>query len=222
MPEQVPFGLSGKVDDFANNPEPRCPCVLLLDTSGSMQGQPIKELNSGLIAFRDELMADEMAKKRVEVATISFGPVNVVQDFTSADSYTPTPLVASGDTPMGEAILTALDLLRARKDKYRSNGIAFYRPWIFLITDGAPTDDTTCAAEAVLKGEVEKSFALFAVAVQGAPVEVLNKICPRGALRLQGLKFRELFMWLSSSMKSVSHSTPQDEILLPPPGWAKV
>jgi hypothetical protein len=52
--QQVPFGSA----NFAENPEPRCPCILLLDVSGSMSGQPITELNSGLLTFKDELMAD--------------------------------------------------------------------------------------------------------------------------------------------------------------------
>jgi len=62
--DQIPFSLA----EFAENPEPRCPCVLLLDTSASMGGRPINELNGGLVTFKDELMADSMAVKRVEVA----------------------------------------------------------------------------------------------------------------------------------------------------------
>ena len=58
--------------EFAENPEPRCPCVLLLDTSGSMQGEPIKALNEGLKTFRDTLIKDPLASRRVEVAVISF------------------------------------------------------------------------------------------------------------------------------------------------------
>ena len=67
--DQKPFGT----EDFAENPEPRCPCLLLLDVSGSMAGEPIAELNAGLKAFRDELAADELAGKRVEVACMTFG-----------------------------------------------------------------------------------------------------------------------------------------------------
>ena len=45
MSEQITFATS----DFASNPEPRCPCILLLDVSGSMNGRPINELNAGLV-----------------------------------------------------------------------------------------------------------------------------------------------------------------------------
>jgi uncharacterized protein YegL len=58
---------------------PRCPVVLLLDTSGSMRGTPIQELNAGVELFRDELLADALASKRVEVAIVGFGPVQVIQ-----------------------------------------------------------------------------------------------------------------------------------------------
>ena len=59
--------------EFAENPEPRCPVVLALDTSGSMQGKAINELNEGLRAFAAALKADRLASLRVEVAVIAFG-----------------------------------------------------------------------------------------------------------------------------------------------------
>src|SRR4030095_8612793 len=91
LPDQIPF----PEPEFVDNPEPRCPCVLLLDTSGSMKDpklvktaltpvekilheslavrtvRPIDELNAALIAFRDELMSDEMAVKRVELSLVT-------------------------------------------------------------------------------------------------------------------------------------------------------
>jgi len=78
---QVPFADL----TFVDNPEPRCPCVLLLDTSSSMSGPSIDQLNAGLHQFQKELANDALASQRVEIAVITFGPVQVVQDFITAD-----------------------------------------------------------------------------------------------------------------------------------------
>lgn len=219
MSEQISFGT----DSFADNPEPRCPCVLLLDVSGSMNGRPLEELNAGLQTFREELASDALAMKRVEVGIVTFGPVKVEMPFTGASMFYPPSLQSQGDTPMGAAITQALNLVEDRKRDYRANGISYYRPWVFLITDGAPTDAWQSAAEAVREGEASKKFAFFAVGVKGADMSTLKQISSREPLTLDGLKFRELFSWLSSSLRSVSRSTPNTEVPLEPPkGWAAV
>ncbi|EEY7214900.1 VWA domain-containing protein [Escherichia coli] len=219
MSEQITFATS----DFASNPEPRCPCILLLDVSGSMSGRPINELNAGLVTFRDELLADPLALKRVELGIVTFGPVHVEQLFTSAANFFPPILFAQGDTPMGAAITKALDMVEERKREYRANGISYYRPWIFLITDGAPTDEWQAAANKVFRGEEDKRFAFFSIGVQGADMKTLAQISVRQPLPLQGLQFRELFSWLSSSLRSVSRSTPGTEVVLEAPkGWTSV
>jgi uncharacterized protein YegL len=94
---------------------------------------------------------------------------------------------------------------------------------VFLITDGAPTDDWSAAAAAVREGEQRKSFAFFAVGVEGANFETLAQISVREPFELRGLQFRTLFQWLSSSMRSMSQSTPGTEVpLSSPSGWAAV
>ncbi|WHO24102.1 VWA domain-containing protein [Agrobacterium tumefaciens] len=220
--EQQPFDGA----EFIDNPEPRCPCLLLLDVSGSMRGKPIRELNEGLTQFRDELFADSLAAKRVEVGLITFGPVTVVNDFTGVQSWIAPELRDQGDTPMGRAIEEGLNMLRERKNSYRHNGISYYRPWIFLITDGGPTDSWQNAAQAVKSGEAEKAFSFFAVGVEGANFDILSKISVREPLVLKDMRFRDLFSWLSSSLSSVSQSNPGDAVPLSnpaaPDGWASI
>lgn len=226
LSRQTPFGVDFSIAEFADNPEPRCPCVLLLDNSWSMSGQPIAELNEGLATFKEELMADSLAAKRVEIAIVSFGPVQVVNEFQTADHFAPPHLTAQKDTPMGLAINKGLELLNQRKALYREHGIPFFRPWVFLITDGTPTDEWKSAASQIRQGEDSRAFAFFAVGVEGANLDILQQISLRQPLRLRGLRFRELFQWLSNSMRSVSRSVPGTEVPLinptQPDGWASV
>ncbi len=197
--------------------------MLLLDRSASMAGAPIRELNAGLATFRNELLTDSLAMKRVEVAVVSFGPVRIETEFYTAPNFVPPVLDAGGDTPMGEAIQQGIAMVQQRKDIYKSSGILSYRPWIFMITDGAPTDAWQTAAQLVHEGEAQKSFAFFAVGVQGARMDILSQLSTREPLKLQGFKFREMFLWLSRSMRSVSQSTPGATVpLASPAGWAEV
>lgn len=213
--------------EFAENPEPRCACVLLLDTSGSMNGAPIDALNAGLRTFKDSLIQDALASRRVEVAIVTFdSDVKVIQDFVTADQFEPPTLMAQGFTYMGTAIHKALDMIQARKEQYRTNGIAYYRPWIFMITDGEPQgeldDIVEQAAQRIKDDEAKKHVAFFAVGVENANMGILSKIAVRAPIKLKGLNFRDMFLWLSASMSAVSQSKIDQQVALPPPGWGTV
>ena len=211
--------------EFATNPEPRCACVLLLDVSGSMHGAPINALNEGLRAFAADLQKDALARQRVEVAIVTFGHdgVHVEQEFVTAGDFVPSTLKSGGGTPMGAAIDKAIDLVGDRKQQYKTNGITYYRPWIFMITDGEPTDEWRAAAERVKESEAANALAFFAVGVDKANFDVLESIAVRPPLKLRGLSFVELFVWLSQSQRQVSSSRPGDQTALPAvDGWAVV
>jgi uncharacterized protein YegL len=210
-----------------NNPEPRCPCVLLVDTSSSMRGAPIDALNEGLRLFQESLQEDETTLLRVEVALISFGGDAdlVTGGFIPANDFTAPELVAQGLTPMGQALIDALAYIEERKQIYKEHGIPYYRPWMFLITDGEPTDGELWkeAAAQVHEAVESKRLAFFAVGVEGANFAVLEQISPRSPKRLSELRFQEMFLWLSSSLRSVSHSTPGDAVPLKDSGdWSEV
>jgi uncharacterized protein YegL len=222
MSSEIPE-FDAKVASVAENPEQRCPCVLLLDVSGSMDGEPIAQLNAGLEAFSNSIQKNELASMRVEVAIITFGgKVEVKQDFNTVDQFTPPLLSASGSTPMGEAINAALDKLEERKQIYKSAGISYFRPWVFLITDGEPTDEWHAAATRIQAVEERKGVTFFVVGVDKAKMSTLEQIAPRHRppVKLNGLDFSAMFLWLSSSLGRVSDSKIGDQVALPPTsGW---
>lgn len=209
--------------EFAINPEPRCPRALLLDASGSMDGAPIQALNEGLRAFQQDAAKDSLASRRLEIAVVAFNDeVTVLQDFVTVDQFTPPTLAAGGTTHMGSAILRALDLVQAKKAQYKASGVSFYRPWVFMITDGEPQgepdDVAERAARRLAEDEERKRVAFFAVGVEGANMEKLKRLSPRPPVKLMGLNFVEMFVWLSRSTQAVTHSGVDDMVALPPPG----
>ncbi len=125
--------------------------VLLVDTSGSMYHGPIKELNKGLQNFVKALQKDATAFERVDVCVISFGKnVKIEKEFCSAEQFEAPTLTTAGRTAMNEGILKALEAIEERTALYRQTGVLSYRPWLFLLTDGKPSDQAK-EAEAVQK-----------------------------------------------------------------------
>lgn len=198
--------------EFTTGHEPRCACVLLLDTSNSMKGDRIAKLNDGYKLFINTLKKDPLATLRVEISVITFGgKVKTMQEFTNVDRIRVTPFESDGSTPMGEAITTAIAKVNDRKKIYKTHGKRYYRPWILMITDGEPTDAWQSAATLVHQQEKEKKLTFFAVGVDGAKTDILKQISVRPPRHLKGLKFAEMFEWLSSSLSAVSDSNPGDE-----------
>jgi len=207
---------------LAANPEPRCACVMVLDVSRSMSGARVAALNQGLAAFADSIRSDALVQKRVEVAVVTFGGVaTLAQDFISAKDFQPPELKATGDTPLGAALDLAMDVIDARKAAYRDNGVPYFRPWLFLITDGRATDQWERPALRVKGSADDAGVTFYAVGSHQADMEMLRRIGGTDAKQLKGLRFVELFQWLSESQGLVSTSTDADAAPLPnTDGWA--
>ncbi len=198
----------------------RCPCLLLLDTSQSMAGTSIRMLNEGVRLLHRDLQGDDHARISVEIAVISFGPLRIISDYADVDRFHPMDLQAEGDTPMGQAVLTGLELLEERKKSYRAEGIPYYKPWVFLITDGAYTDKPDVwkrACEAVHDGESANKFAFFSLAVEECDHKRLSELSNRPPAKLRDIsKFAEFFKWVSSSLRDQSRSNPEEVLKLRP------
>ena len=216
-----------KIKDLADNPTTRVPICVLLDTSGSMEGTPIEELNKGIKMFIDELKNDIQTLYSADLSIITFGDnVDIIKDFGPLEGYNTEILHADGVTPMGEAVETALKLLNERKEQYKDQMIEYYQPWLVLMTDGVPTDDYLNAAYLVTNQVNAKKLVVFPVAI-GTQVDfdILKSFSPnKDPLQLKGLKFKPFFQWLSASVSQLSQSMPGEKVKIDVKGiasWAE-
>lgn len=184
-------------------------CVLLLDTSGSMVGDPINSLNKAINDFREQTSMDELAQKRVDIAIIEFNDTaRVVQEFTPLSMMQPVTLSATGCTAMGAGIELAIDKVKERNRFYASMGTPCYKPWIFMITDGAPTDDISNARQRIIDEESKGTHGklkFWAVGVPGYSKDTLTSLTKR-CIALDEANFKGIFDWLSESMVTISVS----------------
>jgi uncharacterized protein YegL len=191
---------------------PRLPCVLLLDTSGSMAGERIEAVGEGLVRLRDHLMSDAKARTTVEIAVITFNnEVSVLNGFVPPRDFNPPALTADGQTFIGEALIEALDLIEQRRKQYKSAGTPFARPIIFLLTDGQPEGEPPEVLERaqrkVRKAQQEKIVKVWPVGVgAGVDLAALGEMTGSDAKALDEAKWKELIDWLSDALKSLSAS----------------
>jgi uncharacterized protein YegL len=215
--------------ELVENPTARVPVCLCLDVSASMTGDAIKELNQGVHDFISSLQEDEIARYSAEVAVIVFcgSAAEILLDFGPINSQSLPQLKARGNTPMGDAVTQALDLLDRRKKEYSEAGIDYYQPWLVLMTDGKPTDKVEAAIRRTVALVEAKKLTLFPIGVgKNADMAALRRFSPkRTPLRLKGLKFREFFEWLSRSVSRVSQSIPGQAVPLDEQGikgWSEL
>ncbi|MEG0184590.1 MAG: VWA domain-containing protein, partial [Stenotrophomonas sp.] len=147
-------------------------------------------------------------------------------DWCDAMDFAAPQLSANGTTPTGAAVELALQEIEDEKARFRQAGVAYTRPWLFLMSDGQPTDAWEAVAEQCREAEQQNKVAVFPIAVGNADMSVLGQFSrngERGVKRLQGLQFKELFLWLSASMRVVSNSTPGGQVQLPATdSWSQV
>ena len=211
---------------FSDNTSQRTPCVLVLDGSASMAGVPIDQLNNGLKTLEDELKNNPMTSLRVQILVIQIGgyeEATIIHDWCDAIDFVAPTVEANGSTQLGRGMALALDKIAEQKRNYDANGISSTRPWIIVISDGAPNDlGWEDVATKCRDAETHKKVVVYPIGTEGADLDALSTFSNKTAKKLKGLQFNELFVWLSRSMTAVSCSSPGEKVQLPADNWSEV
>jgi len=209
-----------------DNTSQRLPCVVVLDGSTSMSGEAITNLNAGLKVLEKELKSDDIASMRVQLLIIrigGFSDAEIIVDWTDAIDFEAPDIEANGTTPLGKGVDLALSEIEKQKLKYRENQIPYNRPWLFVITDGSPTDNGwEKSAQKACEAEKKDKVVIFTIGTDGANFENLNRFSSRGALMLKNLDFKELFIWLSQSVSVGSQTELNSSAQLPAASWGVI
>jgi len=215
----------------ARNKDQKCPVVLLLDTSGSMAGMPIDEINKALMQIKEDILNDTMLSNRLEVGIVAFDDDARVErpiDLISPDTDLPI-LNIGGVTNLVAGMNKAIELVTDRKNFYKSNGEQYYRPFIVLFTDGAPTNTPEEIEELdqnIQKLSDEKRFIFLPFGVDGADMQLLAKLAAQSAdERLKNIgtafamkdvsKFTEVFQFVSASISGIMEKGGTQAVQLP-------
>lgn len=205
--------FNGDTPRIVNASEAHMACLFLLDTSGSMAGEPISELTGALNRFKMEVCEDPATRDILDVAIVEFNTeVRVVQEFVPVEYMEPVSLEACGGTNMTAGLRTAIDMVTERARFYRRSGSEPYCPWIVMITDGYPSNSINSIAEEIQTLDQQDKLRLWSLAVEGADVKLLNRLGHgKRVLALRGYDFTSFFDWVSKSMRSISSSSPGEK-----------
>ena len=209
-----PVAVNAKEADgisYWDNSHPRAPLAVICDTSISMAGPALGELQRGLALLFASIAGDDLASLRVDGTVIRCGgTVETIVPFGAVEpGATPVipPLVAGGQTPLGQAVRHAIASINARRAEYRRCALASFRPLVVIESDGAPNDENWEAAAAELRALAERGWSVVAVGVgPHADLATLQKFCVLPVRRLEATNLTDLFKWVSDSMRAVSRS----------------
>jgi uncharacterized protein YegL len=196
----------------------------MLDTSGSMSGQPIEQVKNGVQMLISALRQDPYALETAYLSVITFGSTaQEAVKLTELTAFQPPALQASGATALGAALELVSDL--ADRDVKQSSPTAKgdWKPMVFLMTDGTPTDDWQ---RALPKFKQRKWGAVVGCSVNNGDIKTLHMVVGPAVVQLDttdASAMAQFFKWVSASIssnsKAVETSGKEAEGLdqLPPP-----
>ncbi|TWF40593.1 uncharacterized protein YegL [Chitinophaga polysaccharea] len=197
----------------------------LLDTSGSMHGEPIQALNNGFNGLISMLRSDPQAMDSLYVSVITFdNDVKNIIPLTDLASFQPVEIKCpdSGPTHTGRALEMLCNLVRTDLVKGSAEVKGDWKPILFVFTDGKPSDlqlyrESTTKVKAL-------DFGMIVGCAAGPKSEIsFLKELTNEVVRLDTTDVNTLstfFRWVSSSIQagSKSQGTGENMVLPPPPG----
>lgn len=202
----------------------RLPIFLVLDTSGSMSGEPIQQVKNGVQMLVSALRQDPQALETAFLSIITFdSQAREAVPLTDLPSFQVPDISATGVTALGEALSLVADCAKKHVHRATPTQKADWRPMMFLMTDGTPTDDFQ---KGLAQFKEVKWGAVVGCAVNSADISVLQQIAGEAVIKLDTADSTALsafFKWvtasISTSSKSVQTSGKEVEGMgqLPPP-----
>ena len=216
-PETTPETVEMKV--AVGEGERRLPVYLLLDTSGSMAGAPIQALRLGVEQFKKEVESDPFAKESVYMGIITFGGEAefVTKGLISFEDYysefLTDSLVADGQTPLGQALWLLIESLdKDIRSSVKGGEKGDWKPLIFILTDGEPTDEWQEPQQVILKRTSKKVINMITVGC-GPRINEQNlrdiAIGPTFKMDNDDASFKRFFQWVSQSVRVASKAVSQ-------------
>lgn len=221
-------------DDDVDNRAQRVPVVMLMDNSYSMRGEPIDALNTALADMQERLHHDPELSSKAEICLITFGHNGVaawhgsepappgVNPFVPASRFEVPRLDAGGVTPITSAVELAIRLIANEKRELRARNLSYYRPVMWCVTDGEPTDDAGEPSDnwqhlpdVIAREEREKHFAFFAASVGNITSRgdaVLRALARGSHFKLEGFDFGLVLQLVSASAESAANDDPIEAI----------
>ena len=200
---------------IVNAGQPHLLCELLIDTSSSMTPS-IEAVNNALRTFKEALDANLRARNCVEVCLIPFNSTVEATPFMPCEYLEFPALIAQGCTSLHAALDKALEKDRERKDLLTNAGTAHYRSWLFVLSDGMPTDSDNGQITRLHDAQDRGSMTVFGVGIgESADREMLASLSTDGTIITATREnFEGAFKWLSDSLVKVAQSRPGEKLML--------
>jgi uncharacterized protein YegL len=200
----------------------RLPVYLVLDCSGSMQGAPIEAVRAGMQLLVQDLHGDPQALDNAWLSVITFSEkAKQVVPLTEVGDFHEPALQTETTTSLGDALRVLSECMSREVRPHTNTQKGDYRPLIFLMTDGMPTDAWEPAANAFrkkwyrenLNEKTMKQEANLIACAAGPQADetVLKKITP-SVVRIADTSsgsFSALFKWMTASITHTSASVSQ-------------